>query len=75
MIKKTYLLIILISIVIADKTIVSSFIVDIYNKPIQDANIYTDQNWFLHDIHGFYTCVKTSYHINKHSPKYKKSAI
>ena len=40
-----------------------------------ETNIYTDQNWFLHDIHGFYTCVKTSYHINKHSPKYKKSAI
>jgi len=32
-----------------------------------ETNIYTDQNWFLHDIHGFYTCVKTSYNINKHS--------
>jgi len=40
-----------------------------------ETNIYTDQNWFLHDIHGFYTCAKTSYHINKHKPKYKKNAI
>lgn len=31
-----------------------------------ETNIYTDQNWFLHEIHGFYTCAKTSYHINKH---------
>ena len=30
-----------------------------------ETNIYTDQNWFLHDIHGFYTCGRTSYHINK----------
>ena len=40
-----------------------------------ETNIYTDQNWFLHDIHGFHTCSKTSYHINKHNPKFKKSAI
>lgn len=40
-----------------------------------ETNIYTDQNWFLHDIHGFYTCVKTSYNINKFNPKFKKSAI
>ena len=40
-----------------------------------ETNIYTDQNWFLHDIHGFYTCARTSYHINKHKPKYKKSSI
>lgn len=32
-----------------------------------ETNIYTDQNWFLHDIHGFYTCVKTSYNINKYN--------
>jgi hypothetical protein len=31
-----------------------------------ETNIYTDQNWFLHDIHGFYTCARTSYHINKY---------
>jgi hypothetical protein len=40
-----------------------------------ETNIYTDQNWFLHEIHGFYTCARTSYHINKHKPKFKKSAI
>jgi len=40
-----------------------------------ETNIYTDQNWFLHDIHGFFTCAKTSYNINKHRPKYAKDAI
>ena len=40
-----------------------------------ETNIYTDQNWFLHDIHGFFTCAKTSYNINKHKPKYDKDAI
>ena len=34
-----------------------------------ETNIYTDQNWFLHDIHGFYTCGRTSYHINKNKGK------
>ena len=29
-----------------------------------ETNIYTDQNWFLQNIHGFYTCVNTSYIIN-----------
>lgn len=37
-----------------------------------ETNIYTDQNWFLHDIHGFYTCVKTSYDINKYNLKSKE---
>lgn len=40
-----------------------------------ETNIYTDQNWFLHDIHGFFTCAKTSYHINKFKPKSKKPSI
>ena len=30
-----------------------------------ETNIYTDQNWYLQNIHGFYTCAETSYHINK----------
>jgi len=29
-----------------------------------ETNIYSDQNWFLQNIHGFYTCVNTSYTIN-----------
>lgn len=37
-----------------------------------ETNIYTDQNWFLHDIHGFYTCVKTSYNINKYNKLHKE---
>ena len=40
-----------------------------------ETNIYTDQNWFLHDIHGFYTCVRTSYHINKHDNSKKSSNL
>jgi hypothetical protein len=30
-----------------------------------ETSIYTDQNWFLQTIHGFYTCIYTSYWINK----------
>ena len=29
-----------------------------------ETNIYSDQNWFLQNIHGFYTCVNTSYTMN-----------
>jgi len=30
-----------------------------------ETSIYTDQNWYLHQIHGFFTCLNTSYNINK----------
>jgi len=30
-----------------------------------ETNIYSDQNWYLQNIHGFYTCADTSYIINK----------
>lgn len=30
-----------------------------------ETNIYTDQNWYLQPIHGFLTCVETSYSLNK----------
>jgi replication factor C subunit 1 len=30
-----------------------------------ETSIYTDQNWYLQTIHGFYTCIYTSYYINK----------
>ena len=29
-----------------------------------ETNIYSDQNWFLQNIHGFYTCAYTSYVMN-----------
>ena len=29
-----------------------------------ETSIYTDQNWYLQNIHGFYTCMNTSFHIN-----------
>lgn len=33
-----------------------------------ETNIYSDQNWFLQNIHGFYTCANTSYIINNTIP-------
>ena len=29
-----------------------------------ETSIYTDQNWYLQNIHGFYACINTSYWIN-----------
>lgn len=34
-----------------------------------ETSIYTDQNWYLQNIHGFYTCVNPSYWINKKNSK------
>jgi replication factor C subunit 1 len=34
-----------------------------------ETSIYTDQNWYLQNIHGFYTCLNTSFWINKKSNK------
>jgi hypothetical protein len=36
-----------------------------------ETSIYTDQNWYLQNIHGFYTCLNTSYWINKNNTHYK----
>jgi len=36
-----------------------------------ETSIYTDQNWYLQNIHGFYTCINTSYWINKINKEYK----
>ena len=30
-----------------------------------ETSIYTDQNWYLQNIHGYYTCLNTSYWLNK----------
>jgi replication factor C subunit 1 len=35
-----------------------------------ETSIYTDQNWYLQNIHGFYTCLNTSYIINNTNPDY-----
>jgi DNA polymerase III delta prime subunit len=35
-----------------------------------ETSIYTDQNWYLQNIHGFFTCVNTSYWINKNKSQY-----
>ncbi len=34
-----------------------------------ETSIYTDQNWYLQNIHGFYTCLNPSYWINKNNKK------
>ena len=34
-----------------------------------ETSIYTDQNWYLQNIHGFFTCINTSYWINKNNLK------
>ena len=31
---------------------------------IIETNIYTDQNWYLQNIHGFYTCCVPAFHMN-----------
>ena len=36
-----------------------------------ETSIYTDQNWYLQNIHGFYTCINTSFWINKTNTSYK----
>ena len=41
-----------------------------------ETSIYTDQNWYLQNIHGFFTCLNTSYWINKNkSTKIKENNI
>ena len=40
-----------------------------------ETSIYTDQNWYLQDIHGFYTCYNTSYIANKMHKKITASEI
>jgi replication factor C subunit 1 len=40
-----------------------------------ETSIYTDQNWYLQDIHGFYTCYNTSHISNKMNRKITASEI
>jgi replication factor C subunit 1 len=35
-----------------------------------ETSIYTDQNWYLQNIHGFYTCLNTSFWINRYDTNY-----
>jgi len=39
-----------------------------------ETSIYTDQNWYLQNIHGFYTCLNTSFWINRYSSGQKLSS-
>lgn len=34
-----------------------------------ETSIYTDQNWFLQNIHGFFTCINTNFWINSNCDK------
>ena len=40
-----------------------------------ETSIYTDQNWYLQNIHGYYTCINTSYWINKSAKELNYSDI
>jgi replication factor C subunit 1 len=42
---------------------------------IIETSIYTDQNWYLQDIHGFYTCFNTSYIASKMQKKITFSEV
>jgi replication factor C subunit 1 len=34
-----------------------------------ETNIYTDQNWYLQSLHGFYTCCEPTYELSKYQLK------
>ena len=38
-----------------------------------ETSIYTDQNWYLQNIHGFYTCYNTSIYTNMSAKKLTKT--
>lgn len=38
---------------------------------IIETNIYTDQNWYLQNIHGYFSIVNISFHLNNYN-NYKK---
>jgi len=40
-----------------------------------ETNIYSDQNWFLQSLHGFYTCCKPIYELNKNRLKNRYNEI
>jgi DNA polymerase III delta prime subunit len=47
----------------------------ISNGDIIETSIYTDQNWCLQDIHGFYTCVYPSKIVSGYKKEIIKSKI
>ena len=40
-----------------------------------ETSIYTDQNWYFQDIHGFYTCYNTSHIANNSTRKITQSEV
>ena len=40
-----------------------------------ETNIYTDQNWYLQNLHGFYTCCETTYELSKYPFKNKSYQV
>jgi DNA polymerase III delta prime subunit len=55
--------------------LMSSVIESLSKGDIIETNIYTDQNWHLQDIHGFYTCAEISHNLNMHKGTSKKYKI
>lgn len=55
--------------------LMSKIINSISYGDVIETNIYADQNWSLQDIHGFYTCVNTSFMINEFSSQIKNYNI
>jgi len=39
---------------------------------VTENYIYGDQKWGMQEIHGFYTCVLTSYYLNEYGRRYPK---
>ena len=40
---------------------ISNVINSLSNGDVIETNIYSDQNWYLQDTHGFFSCVKPSF--------------
>ena len=60
---------------LTNKQILESMITitkSISDGDIIETNIYTDQNWYLQNIHGFFTCVNSCYILNRYNNTYNK---
>jgi DNA polymerase III delta prime subunit len=50
---------------------ISKVINSLSNGDVIETNIYSDQNWYLQDTHGFFSCVKPSFDmISKNNNKF-----
>lgn len=42
---------------------------------VVETNIYTDQNWYLQNFYGFYTCCETTFELSKYPLKFQDYKI